>query len=738
MLRIDGARGRLAGGIVLAVVAGAVAGIAKWPHAWPWLLAVAAGVGAAAASLGLTWSDGRQRRATAARVIRAQTQGTQGRQPGRLPLVREVDLDALRVHTAVHDMPYVRRTAEKDLRDLIVSGRPALLVGSSMVGKTRLAAETVRELRGDWPILIPDSKAALTQLDSADVPIVRTVVWLDDIDRLIGADGVTAGTLRRLNDAGNLIVATIRARQFDQYRPGDEIRPPEWDALALFGRVYLDRNLDSDEEQRLRDAVDDEVVRNRIRMNGIGEYVGAAEQIADQLRLGPSANPLGYAILVGAVDWYRTGMIRPVPGALLTDLARPHLPERRRSELGDPQRVEAAIRWATREINPTVSQLEPDGQGGYSVFDYTRDEITRRSEPIPAETWNRVAQAAEPEELLALAARAWSAGAQDSAEKAWTDAIPTGKTDVLFNLGYLFAARGDTERAEIYYRQAIDAGDTGALLNLGVLLADRGDSAQAEIYYRQAIDTGNHMALLNLGNLLTARGDNEQAEIYFRLAIDAGDPKGPNNLGVLLANRGDSAQAETYYRLAIDAGDVRAMRNLGNLIADRGDSAEAETYFHQAIDAGHTAALINLGNLLADRGDSAEAETYYHQAIDAGHTAALNNLGILLASGGHSGRAESYYHQAIDAGHTNALRNLGNLLVKRGDSAQAETYYRRAIDAGDTRALNNLGAVLADRGDIEQAEAYYRRAIAAGHTAALNNLAALLADRGSSERAETE
>jgi hypothetical protein len=42
----------------------------------------------------------------------------------------------------------------------MASGRPVLLIGPSMVGKTKIAARIVTEDFGSWPVAIPDSKTA--------------------------------------------------------------------------------------------------------------------------------------------------------------------------------------------------------------------------------------------------------------------------------------------------------------------------------------------------------------------------------------------------------------------------------------------------------------------------------------------------------------------------------------------------------------------------------------------------
>jgi hypothetical protein len=149
--------------------------------------------------------------------------------------------------------------------------------------------------------------------------------------------------------AGNIIVGTLRAQLYDAYRPTNEMRPPEWDVITVFERILVDRSLSDTETQRLDQAVSDDRIRERIHRVGLGEYVGAAEQISDQLRLGPSVNPVGYALVQGAADWRRIGILRPVPADILSALAGPHLDPRGRAKLRPESTSWAATRgWRWR------------------------------------------------------------------------------------------------------------------------------------------------------------------------------------------------------------------------------------------------------------------------------------------------------------------------------------------------------------------------------------------------------
>jgi hypothetical protein len=321
-------------------------------------------------------ADSARRRREGARAARTGLQQTTGPGGAVLPLAAHADLEA-RVHRTVLAIPYIHRDDEQAIRDHLAAGRPVLLVGSSMVGKTKMAAHVITGTFGSWPAVIPDSKTALADLNAQDISIRRSVIWLDDLDRLIGAGGITDGALRRLAAAGNVIVATIRAAEYDRFQPTDRRRLPEWDVISVFERVFIRRDLTEREQQRLQEAISDPGVRSRIREVGLGEYVGAAGQISEALKLGAAgAGGLGYAMVLAVADWRRCGMTRPLPATMLPALAAPHLDQRRRAQLSDAGARLAGMAWATREINPNVSLLQPAGPDAYTIYDYALDLIT--------------------------------------------------------------------------------------------------------------------------------------------------------------------------------------------------------------------------------------------------------------------------------------------------------------------------------------------------------------------------
>ena len=66
-----------------------------------------------------------------------------------------------------------------------------LLTGGSSVGKTRCAAEAVKELLPDWWLVHPADPGEVAALAAA--PPARTVVWLDELQRYLDGEHGMAG-----------------------------------------------------------------------------------------------------------------------------------------------------------------------------------------------------------------------------------------------------------------------------------------------------------------------------------------------------------------------------------------------------------------------------------------------------------------------------------------------------------------------------------------------------------------
>ncbi|MCX4826183.1 hypothetical protein OG883_41680 [Streptomyces sp. NBC_01142] len=148
---------------------------------------------------------------------------------GRLPCVRDlIDPIALGVHAAesfVRDgvadrvAPFIQRDREADVHAAVTSGGFVLIVGESTAGKTRLAYEALRTLRPNHAFACP-TPSALYALLPAVQKEKKCVVWLDDLERYLGAQGLTAQLLTQLlgdSSRDALVIATMRAHEHQQF-----------------------------------------------------------------------------------------------------------------------------------------------------------------------------------------------------------------------------------------------------------------------------------------------------------------------------------------------------------------------------------------------------------------------------------------------------------------------------------------------------------------------------------------
>lgn len=715
--------------VAVALMAFAVAVAQKWPGAPWWLLMASSALAAAGPQLLTGVRDARTRRRARGQVLRSAVQQIRGPDGQDLPLVEATDLET-RVHRAVLAIPYVRRDAEEQVRRHVRVHQPVLLVGPSMVGKTRLAAEVVATECASLPVVIPDSKDALTRLDAEDAPPQNAVIWMDDVEDLITSGGITDGRLRRLVADGNVLVATIRAEEYDRLQPTSELRSPEWDVLGVFERVILGRELSSSEQERVEELINDAAIRERIQAVGIGEYVGAAYRIRECLDLGGSgvggATGLGYALVLGAADWHRCGLTRPVPHALLLELASAHLDARGQVGLSQQDQTTEAFTWATREINPTVSLLEPAGNDTYTVYDYALEVIHSDQEPIPDQTWDLLFTHIDPDELIRLGIAADVLHERtDVASRAFRTAAETSHESAslaMYDLGILLRKHGDVPEARSAYHQAIDSGGEWApraAMGLADLEEDQGDVAAACAAYQHAMDSGHDewaaRAGYNRAGLELEQGNVATARATYRWVIDTDHwdmaPSAMIGLGMLERQQGDVVAARAAYRQAIDSGrgnaSPEACGHLGILEAEQGNVAAARASFQQAIDADDALAAADaargLGLLEQKQGDVAAARAAFQQAIDYDDGAAsvfsAIFLGLLEQGQGDVAAAREALQQAIDSDHWNILTpraafNMGLLELEQGDVAAARAAFQHASDSGKDEWASNAAAAL--------------------------------------------
>jgi hypothetical protein len=147
----------------------------------------------------------------------------QATNPVALGIHPAAELDELGTNRAgVVDLPagvpvYVPRELDAELDAKLARGGLVLVVGDSTAGKSRAAYEAIHRLFGQRFLLVPYARPSLRRLLEGGIELRETVVWLNDLDRWLGPEGLDLGLLRRLLGDGRrqvVIVATMRASEY--------------------------------------------------------------------------------------------------------------------------------------------------------------------------------------------------------------------------------------------------------------------------------------------------------------------------------------------------------------------------------------------------------------------------------------------------------------------------------------------------------------------------------------------
>jgi len=185
---------------------------------------------------------------------------------------------------------------------------------------------------------------------------------------------------------------------------------------------------------------------------------------------------------------------------------------------------------------------------------------------------------------------------------------------------------GKVKFAEIALQQAIanDPNFSLAHFNLGVLYEDQDKLEEAEAAWKKAIevDPDHAAAHYNLGVLYKDQDKLEEAEAEYLKAIEV-DPDladAHHNLGVLYKDQDKLEEAEAAWKKAIEVDPdlAAAHNNLGVLYKDQGKLEEAEAEYLKAIevDPGLAAAYINLVLIYRMQSQLKKAESTYQVLIN--------------------------------------------------------------------------------------------------------------------------
>ncbi|MGI8336001.1 tetratricopeptide repeat protein [Actinomadura scrupuli] len=335
---------------------------------------------------------------------------------GKLPRVSEVtDPIRLGVHPAMPAIAvspedagrqaaervpvYVPRDIDEQLREHVARGGFVLLVGDSTAGKSRAAYEAMTALP-DHVLIAPNDRTALPAAIAEAVTTRRCVLWLNDLENFLGANGLTRAHVMRVlagESSHRVILATLRAAEEDRFTSepasedgGRQSRKDAREALEQAYRISLPRLFSPAEQDRARARDWDPRISDaltRADEYGIAEYLAAAPELLRDWENAWSPNtdphtpshPRAAALIAAAIDVRRAGHTSSVSRALLETVHTAYLNERGGGRLR-PESIEEAWAWATQPRRATTALLLPHDDGlRIQVFDYLVDSVQRRS-----------------------------------------------------------------------------------------------------------------------------------------------------------------------------------------------------------------------------------------------------------------------------------------------------------------------------------------------------------------------
>ncbi|MEU1068768.1 MULTISPECIES: SEL1-like repeat protein [Streptomyces] len=597
-----------------------------------------------------------------------------------------------------------------------------LIVGDSTAGKTRAAYEAILACFPQHRIFFPTNGSELVGRLPMMLERGRDVVlWLDNLERYIGPDGLNPALYALLRHRRFLIVSTMRAEQYrrlhlslnSEYHGTGE----QHDHTAIGARILeqvepiiMSRLWSTEEIERARQSSDQRVT-NAVAYSalfGVAEYLAAGPRLYQEWALswGPDQNPRGAAIVAAAIDCARMGFTDPLDGQLLTEMHGTYL-SRVGGRLLRPEPLEEAFDWATRRRFGITSLLLPTEQDGfYRVFDYLPDAVARSSEPvlIPDHSWlSGIEYASNSKRLLfQIGMAANSHDRLDYAESAWNASTDLGYGEAALYLGRMHGERGDREKTVQAWEKAYELGVVRACCQLGFVYEREGQLDKALHYYKRGVEGGDEHAMEHIAWALG--DDDERTEEYWRHLL-ASDEDGTHHyaLAGFYKRREDAKKYELWLEKSAELGEPNAINELGILLANRGDASGAERRFRQAIDVGNVYASHNLARLKYLSGDIETTKRLLQEFYEKGGYDSTPLMGVILLGENKMEEAERIWLEGLDNGIEENAFHLAALMERKGAKGKARDYRERAAASGDPRACYRSALFLLTEKEYGQA-----------------------------------
>lgn len=654
-------------------------------------------------------------------AVRQQNMRTSGPESMAGLAATDIPLNTWGVHESRVNVDYLRRDAEEEAKQAIALLKPVLILGSSMAGKTRMAAELVRELFPDKHVFMPDPPDGVANIMNAGDMPRQHVVWLDDLERYLqDSKNLKTRWIEDLQKNENVVIATMRANLFEGFMPNSDQPRTQWETLQCFTRVHLTD--ESSESHRLASLTDSPQLSKGILDYGLGTYLGGGFLAVERLDAGRSTSPVGRAFVLAAIDWQRSGIGEAIPEATARTLIHAYTGSTKPQPTAEE--IDAGLKWSTAKVvgGGLFSLLEPTQDGSLRPFDYLVDHVASSHKPVTSQVWQAAAEGdATAGQLTYAGTIAQLAGHDAIASMFFERAARLGDANAMVNYAISLERQDRIEEAKIWDTRAAEAGNPRGLTGLGVKLLREGKKVDAEKLLRQAANAGEGSAMTNLGQILIGRGETAEGISWHKRAAEAGSPLGMTNYGLQLELQGNTAAAEAWYRKATSKGDGSgaALFQLAMLSKKQGKIGEVEPLLREAVKRRNPTAMGWLGSILATKGQQEEAEHLFQGAAARGGAVGLAMVGRKLAGEGKYDEAEKLFERAVAERLPWAITDLGVLYANTGRIEKAKAQYALAIEAGDDHALHNLGELLINEGKLEEAQVLFRKAVDLGSAAGM-------------------
>jgi tetratricopeptide (TPR) repeat protein len=569
-------------------------------------------------------------------------------------------------HITNYDKFYIERESDKEIENLLKERKYVFITGIPMLGKTRMAYESAKKLRGFY-LLKP--KYGEIDIQKLKLPLFKKkiVLFLDDLDKYVGKFNLD-DLVRKLKEKTKdfVVIATCRSgKEFDQ--------------------VFAKKEMETLLTQCQKEKTEPRLLEQK-------EESELAETVGKRLKEITSDG---------------------TPGSITIDL---RYMKKRYEELGDEKSILKCLKLL-REGSIFLWEENLVKEVSNRIFELNT-ERTRWDDYISFLSSNGFIK--KFSELIFISHDVYLDDSflndylpsQEDFENLREKLSDLKDIGNLNNLGLSFHYRKNFKEAQQCYSDAIKikADYVDAHGNLGNLLSELKKYDEAEEEYRKVleIDANDALSHYNLGILLKELKRYPEAEKEYREAfrIKPDYTDAHNNLGILLKELKRYEEAEKEYKetLRINPDDAGAHNNLGVLLKELKRYPEAEKEYREAlrINPDFAEAHNNLGNLLEELKRYEEAENEYKEAlrINSDYAEAHFNLGILLKELKSYEEAEKEYREAlrINPDLAGAHNNLGVLLYDLKRYEEAEKKYKEAlrINPDDAEAHGNLGILLKD------------------------------------------